>query len=863
MPFTCILVFAILQLVVARENLKVEWGTNFKEEGKLHHNVDRVWVVTKSPMPDFEKLKLETRQLTAQPQICANVSTYHPPRDEPRHIMEEKKRIVLLMRMHCDSASRYINLIAKKEKNFIRTIQQKIDHDLRLMVPTLPKDRPKRGVMATVGKTLAKVLLPTIGSVAMLAMEKLTSWLHRKRHRAIEKGISAINSQNQLQADRLHQFHSEFLMYGKYNTQTLNSTLALVNQLQQNQQNFTRFLTEDFTFYTNVMEGRQRYAFEVQTYMHLIKESNGEIYKEVIRVIDDFLNGVATLSRGFLPRELITPRKLLEIESQVQQTISRTHPEYQVAIQDLSDYYDMRLVSFGVDLDGALVITFPILMKHQNRQTLALYQIETVPVPVPDANQQMDTYTHIAPDRPYLAVEKDWYIQLRIQELRMCKNIHFQYYCEEPFVVKHKSRPTCSSALFYDMDEQVLGLCQLKVLYNATVTPTVLDGGEKILLANLDKDKKLKCASKGDLTAPLPTDQYMTINRDALCHCDIDADLTHVLQTITGCTEDEEDPMKFLFIINQAFYGVFETLLQELNYFPPNNSFILQQQKPPPFPVYLPPDQHLLQAAHLSLQDLEQYLTTNLSSMSKQGWPSWEEWTKMQQELSLVDKMESKIFTFIMAVITIVVIVCVGILAWKNQMIHNYVSGLTLALVPKAEAVYEFKPSSTKMPTTPAVVIHRMVCQDSWLAYLLAALIFLGTIALVYKWLRRYSFTRGLIFTNKCELYLLISQGCYYVPVKVMETTGVMPFFKVTDTMDATEISLEKNFVWDQLTINWSSHIIYRDRILVIPSKVFVPLPYKWMTRNLLQHKVELHLMVKQGFNWIPVEVDPIEKPAP
>ena len=65
-----------------------------------------------------------------------------------------------------------------------------------------------------------------------------------------------------------------------------------------------------------------------------------------------------------------------------------------------------------------------------------LYEIETVKVPIPDKNEAADSYSEIRYSKPYLAIGDDYYIQLRIQELRMCKQIRHTYYCEEIFLVK-------------------------------------------------------------------------------------------------------------------------------------------------------------------------------------------------------------------------------------------------------------------------------------------------------------------------------------------------------------------------------------------------------------------------------------------
>ena len=46
-----------------------------------------------------------------------------------------------------------------------------------------------------------------------------------------------------------------------------------------------------------------------------------------------------------------------------------------------------------------------------------LYEIETVKVPIPNKNKETDIYSKVKYSKLYLAINDDYYIQLRIQEL--------------------------------------------------------------------------------------------------------------------------------------------------------------------------------------------------------------------------------------------------------------------------------------------------------------------------------------------------------------------------------------------------------------------------------------------------------------
>ena len=55
--------------------------------------------------------------------------------------------------------------------------------------------------------------------------------------------------------------------------------------------------------------------------------------------------------KGIYPFSLITPLKLKEILNAVRNTVWKTNPDYDLVIKRLHLYYDMKLVTFGIDKD--------------------------------------------------------------------------------------------------------------------------------------------------------------------------------------------------------------------------------------------------------------------------------------------------------------------------------------------------------------------------------------------------------------------------------------------------------------------------------------------------------------------------------
>ena len=160
-------------------------------------------------------------------------------------------------------------------------------------------------------------------------------------------------------------------------------------------------------------------------------------------------------------------------------------------IKRLHLYYDMKLVTFWIDRIRNLVIQFPVFVQPYTQQPLIIYQLETVPVPIVDTNTKANSYTEHKIKKPYIALNTETYKNIQHQELATCKRIGYEFYCEELFVVRHKSIHSCKSTIYFNLDTEIIKWkCDFIFYYNKSdMTPTVLDSGNEIILANWPNDK--------------------------------------------------------------------------------------------------------------------------------------------------------------------------------------------------------------------------------------------------------------------------------------------------------------------------------------------------------------------------------------
>ena len=123
-------------------------------------------------------------------------------------------------------------------------------------------------------------------------------------------------------------------------------------------------------------------------------------------------------------------------------------------------------------------------------------------------------------NKPYIALNYKTYVSIRQQELRTCKRIGYEVYCKELLVVKHKSRYSCESMIYFNLNaETIKENCKFKFYYNKTdVMPAVLDGGNEIVLANWPNDKHIICNINNDIPIKIPSHPYVLANRSILCN---------------------------------------------------------------------------------------------------------------------------------------------------------------------------------------------------------------------------------------------------------------------------------------------------------------------------------------------------------
>ena len=73
--------------------------------------------------------------------------------------------------------------------------------------------------------------------------------------------------------------------------------------------------------------------------------------------------------------------------------VQKKNPDYVLTIKHVTEYYDMKMVTFGVNDGEELVVSFPVFVQDHTRESITLYELETVKVPITDTNLAANSYT--------------------------------------------------------------------------------------------------------------------------------------------------------------------------------------------------------------------------------------------------------------------------------------------------------------------------------------------------------------------------------------------------------------------------------------------------------------------------------------
>ena len=138
--------------------------------------------------------------------------------------------------------------------------------------------RPKRGAI------LASVLGGIASSIIGLVYEGMSSFLHHKRHKALNKAVKVMERKNDLQYTRIHHLDDTMIMYGVYNSDTLTELIDTVHRMHNTtmwkERTFTGRLNQWLELYFH-QEGIYHYAINSIFFLTKIRKNTCKCMKDL------------------------------------------------------------------------------------------------------------------------------------------------------------------------------------------------------------------------------------------------------------------------------------------------------------------------------------------------------------------------------------------------------------------------------------------------------------------------------------------------------------------------------------------------------------------------------------------------------
>ena len=439
------------------------------------------------------------------------------------------------------------------------------------------------------------------------------------------------------------------------------------------------------------------------------------------------------------------------------------------------------------------------MCNHILKKPLTLYQIENIPVPILDMNKNADSYTWIGIDKPYIALNPDTYISIRMEELRTCKKIGYEYYCEEIFLVKSKAKYSWTSALYFQFDRQTIKEnCIFDYYYNKT---------DEIVLVNWPSFRRIVCSTCNNIPIEIPSYPYVLLNRTVLCNCIIEAESNFLLESIAACDPERDDvDLEMYFVANTAFLNYFDELINTLD-IPASHNITRQEHI---LSILLESDDFddELLSVPKTLRDLvERYKQKKISFDKQHDTLDNEEENESFIGTSVFDHLAFNVFIFIMAVISVIIMFIVIKLVFKGEKMQ--------ALVTNLATIRGVKALSKEIET---------IDKEYWILIIWLSLILLCVLFLTIEKLYRMPMFRKYRYSNTIKIMLFISDIKLYVPIKLCKTSGSIHLFKLTGSINRKNITLHKNTLWDIMEIDWRPiTVTLNGNVINLPGSVIIP----------------------------------------
>ena len=79
----------------------------------------------------------------------------------------------------------------------------------------------------------------------------------------------------------------------------------------------------------------------------------------------------------------------------------------------------------------------------------------------------------------------------------------------------------------------------------------------------------------------------------------------------------------------------------------------------------------------------------------------------------------------------------------------------------------------------------------------------IGLIIYIFTTTQRCTILKRKLYSNTVKMMLFLSDVKQYIPGKLCKTAGSIHLFQIYGQLTSNQITLERNFLWDVIKIEW------------------------------------------------------------
>ena len=179
-------------------------------------------------------------------------------------------------------------------KSYNNTAHNILKNEIDQILPQVPR-KQKCGIITTL-----------VSSFIGLAYEGISSFLFHKQNKALHKAVKTMDSKTTIQHNKLMQLENSMLMYGAYNTETLEKLIDTVHQIHYTTSSHEILFAGQQSsltlrsLYANVL-GLQHHSINSLLYLRTVQDKYVALYKELIAQLHKYATSIRILAKGYLP----------------------------------------------------------------------------------------------------------------------------------------------------------------------------------------------------------------------------------------------------------------------------------------------------------------------------------------------------------------------------------------------------------------------------------------------------------------------------------------------------------------------------------------------------------------------------------